>query len=178
METKEEFNVPDLAELLKYRHQHTIDRFLKDWKVEREQADAIFEDLLRFLWLSVKLISEGKRAVPITSPMGVVDEMWHTFILFTSDYTRFGRDFFGRYLHHNPNVDERETDLEAYAEKLRGYCRTVYEYMGRDVMHRWFGEYNEKYSRQKLAEISIHSRIAAFVKEGEHSRSSLRDSAT
>ena len=37
-----------------------------------------------------------------------VDEVWHTHILFTRDYTAMGESIFGRYLHHNPARSEAE----------------------------------------------------------------------
>jgi hypothetical protein len=33
----------------------------------------------------------------------IVDEVWHAFILFTSDYAAFCDEVFGRFVHHAPN---------------------------------------------------------------------------
>jgi hypothetical protein len=33
-----------------------------------------------------------------------VDEIWHSFILFTEEYTRFCNSIFGKYIHHAPNT--------------------------------------------------------------------------
>ena len=35
-------------------------------------------------------------------PSQVVDDAWHTFILFTRNYELFCRKAFGRFLHHTP----------------------------------------------------------------------------
>lgn len=33
-----------------------------------------------------------------------VDDVWHSFILFTEEYTKFCQGVFGRYIHHAPNT--------------------------------------------------------------------------
>lgn len=40
----------------------------------------------------------------ISMPSQVVDDLWHEFILFTSDYQLFCQKAFGRFLHHTPAV--------------------------------------------------------------------------
>ena len=37
----------------------------------------------------------------------LVDEVWHTFILFTIEYRKFCNTIFGEYIHHEPNVSSR-----------------------------------------------------------------------
>ena len=41
-----------------------------------------------------------------------VDNMWHNFILFTSDYTKFCKEHTGKFIHHEPtteDVDKKQT---------------------------------------------------------------------
>ena len=60
-------------------------------------------------------------------PSPVVDEVWHTHILFTKEYTRDCNDYFGRYLHHAPKRrieknrkgDGWKTTLRLYKEWIR-----------------------------------------------------------
>ena len=38
-----------------------------------------------------------------------IDEMWHTFVLFTQPYAAFCQRYFGRFIHHAPSTRvERE----------------------------------------------------------------------
>ena len=63
---------------------------------------------------------------------GPVDDLWHTFILFTKEYASFCENHIGRFLHHYPdriydgepagtNVETADT-LEWYAVFLREYA--------------------------------------------------------
>ena len=40
----------------------------------------------------------------VSMPSQVVDDLWHEFIIFTSDYQEFCHKAFGRFLHHTPAV--------------------------------------------------------------------------
>ena len=61
------------------------------------QATAV-DEYRKFLGLI--LLENGGFAM--TSPE--VDEVWHTHILFTQDYSQFCNAVFGHYLHHVPNT--------------------------------------------------------------------------
>src|SRR5690348_8802846 len=59
-------------------------------------ADESVAELRKFF----KLIALGYDSLGMASD--VVDEAWHTFILFTLDYSRFCDEVFGRFIHHHP----------------------------------------------------------------------------
>jgi hypothetical protein len=44
----------------------------------------------------------GKRVEMVSE---LVDEVWHTFILFTNEYKKFCDTLVGEYIHHEPNID-------------------------------------------------------------------------
>jgi hypothetical protein len=53
---------------------------------------------------------------------GPIDELWHTFVLFTKKYTDFCYGVSGRYLHHFPSVPgEKPTDSKHYRRLLHDY---------------------------------------------------------
>lgn len=82
-------------EFLAYRNDLVIGRFMKTQKVSRQEADMVFTELMKFLYVCAH--------VPASSPpSGIVDEMWHTFIMFTWDYYQFCVEYVGRFLHHQP----------------------------------------------------------------------------
>ena len=40
--------------------------------------------------------------------MKEIDDMWHTFLLFTKDYADFCEKYIGKYFHHSPNNNTEE----------------------------------------------------------------------
>lgn len=74
-------------------------RFAEDWN-ELSAADRAeaFEGLRDYF--AICAADPERRA---GMPSRIVDEAWHTFILFTRDYTDFCQNAFGTYLHHAPS---------------------------------------------------------------------------
>lgn len=54
-----------------------------------------------------------------------VDAVWHQHILFTRDYERFGKEIFGRFIHHTP-CNAMDTSPEA----MREYEAWILEFEG------------------------------------------------
>lgn len=71
-----------------------LERFAKSRGVDLARARAIFEDTKRFLVV-------GRLVGAQLAPSEPVDEMWHSWILFTKDYHAFC-DMLGGYIHHKP----------------------------------------------------------------------------
>ncbi len=135
----------DLQTLLNYRHPHVIKRYQKDFDASPEVADALFADLMRFFYLGYRnriLVEQGLETdyvVAMYPPLLPIDDMWHTFILFTRDYAEFGQTYFGYFIHHQPNVDDAPIpDAEA---RLRKFLSLVYDELGEATFTRWFQEY-------------------------------------
>jgi hypothetical protein len=95
--------IPSFLDLMAYKNTAIVARFQKDFKLSRVKAEELFDDVKRFLWLS-SLMDE-----PIAPPP-VVDDGWHTFIIFTRDYMDFCAKYFGGYRHHRPNRPEDALD--------------------------------------------------------------------
>lgn len=94
-------------------------RYLLDHRGTMEEARRIERELKRFLVL---------RALNPSIHYGMtgkVDDMWHTFILFTRDYARFCKEIAGTFLHHDPGVeiDARAADgfRTSYANLFKDY---------------------------------------------------------
>ena len=83
---------------LEYSNEYVIKRLMKDQQMSREEAELLFQDMLKFLCLS------GARTGVMLTPPHQIDVAWHAFILFTLDYTNFCQKYFGRYLHHQPSI--------------------------------------------------------------------------
>lgn len=89
----DELNLSCVKEKLQDKHQ---------WSTER--CEAAEKDYLRFLKLA--LLERGKEI----SPLGDIDEMWHTHILFTKKYHQDCQRIFGQYMHHNPLIGEKDAE--------------------------------------------------------------------
>ena len=49
---------------------------------------------------------------------GIIDELWHTFIMFTRDYNDFSLLVAGHYIHHTPAGDDDDAELGQNAYQL------------------------------------------------------------
>lgn len=83
-----------LARVLRYKNEGVVERISEDEKVPMEDARAIFQEALIFLW---GCKNGGKHSPTPREDMG-----WHAFILFTMDYQKFCHKYFGRFIHHVP----------------------------------------------------------------------------
>ena len=97
---------------LKYLEQYQLPsyikaRFQKDASdkfkiiIDDESADMCCAALIDFF---LATISTRK---PCGMPSTLVDELWHTFLLFTKDYRTFCNDV-GRFIDHIPDVDKND----------------------------------------------------------------------
>jgi hypothetical protein len=85
-----------------------IECFVKEHGVTEEEAREQFEEIKKFL---IVCASDRSRRF---APSKRLDEMWHSFILFTPHYVRF-REMLGGYIHHRPT---RGVMHEAYANTV------------------------------------------------------------
>ncbi|QDK36918.1 hypothetical protein [Bdellovibrio sp. NC01] len=142
-----------LDKVLEYKNEKALKLYRQNRATNHLSAEAAFQEMLKYLWLTQKHANDLKTvANPDELPkhcvmlfsMREIDEMWHEFILVTKDYTEFCQKYFGKYLHHMPDVNEnlvgwRENDI-AEVEKLLPY---VYDNLGEETLKIWFKQYLE-----------------------------------
>lgn len=137
---------PSLDVVLAYRNPDVVDRFVDEWDVTPREARAIFADMLRYLWLV-------PRAAHEIGPVPIIDTMWHTFLMFTEDYTRWSRATFGGMLHHIP-VTERAKRSQGHqtrgelAAAIQRDVATVHAELGEKVALRWYVLYADRYDTE------------------------------
>jgi len=70
-------------------------------------------------YLALKVINEDK----IIRMEGAVDELWHTFLMFTHEYHKFSLLVAGDYIHHTPAAEGEDPDRgrEHYRNFWDGY---------------------------------------------------------
>ncbi len=140
-----------LDNLLLYKNIKIIERYNKDFSYKNLlSGEKAFKELLKYLWLSRKLELD-KEANPIDMrldfscvmhhEMSEVDDMWHTFLLFTKDYMIFCDQYFGKYMHHMPFT---ETDMipteETFCSELKKYLCYTNQHLGEKTLLTWFGQ--------------------------------------
>lgn len=143
--------LPDLDELLFYKNTLVIQRFKINHPQDASRAEALFINMLRYLWLCEKHWwdstsspdEETLHFIPVMhAEMRSIDNMWHEFILITRDYHDFCFHYFGRFLHHEPNMRETLDYSESqFVSSLNLFLNYVYDVLGEEVIHEWFSEH-------------------------------------
>jgi len=97
-----------------------LERFAHEHNVSALEAREGFEEVKKFL-----IVCAQQRAGAGLAPSRRVDEMWHSFILFTRDYMRFC-DLLGGYIHHIPTRASGHGDImpRKYASTLAALAAT------------------------------------------------------
>lgn len=140
-----------LNDVLAYKNEDVVDRFLMMYDIEQKEASKIFNETLKWLWLGNKI--DG---VFIDDSTLIIDEMWHNFILFTQDYENFCMNHFGRYIHHQPEKRKKgewyndSFNKEEHKNKLEKLYEGVYDYLGEKTLLTWYEEFPEKYSIENI----------------------------
>jgi hypothetical protein len=94
--------------------QPVVRRFMTKRNTSVERATEIADELLKYLTLCAV---EPKEDWTMT---GEVDEMWHTFILFTERYRKFCLEICGRFIDHNPAEEESPAiDVNEFIERIK-----------------------------------------------------------
>ncbi|MFA6065649.1 MAG: hypothetical protein WC707_00525 [Candidatus Babeliaceae bacterium] len=97
--------------IMAYPMTDIIARCKKDHKYTDEDMIILEKELKRYLSLSgVK--TKGDVGMGMYSKH--VDNLWHTFILFTHEYAEFCNKYFGHFIHHMP-----KTDMQKSPEKVQ-----------------------------------------------------------
>jgi len=144
-------DLPTLHEVLAYKNPLVLQRFCENFPQEASRAEALFMDLLRYLWLCERHHWDTQNDphnpafhfIPVMhEEMRVIDAMWHEFILITRDYHDFCHHYFGHFLHHEPNMkDTLAYSEEQFIHSLHLFLNYVHEVLGEEVLKAWFAEH-------------------------------------
>ncbi|MGZ3694784.1 MAG: glycine-rich domain-containing protein [Bdellovibrionota bacterium] len=152
-----------LEEVLAYQNPDVVARFAEDFKIPSNDAQDIFHELKRWLWLCAKRkidLEQGRGEpfqVPLFNEANAIDMMWHTFLLFTEDYAAFCQKFFGFFIHHNPRPfaersawqEKIKLDFAGATKERKASLKKVYEYLydelGAEVLIKWCEEFPARF---------------------------------
>lgn len=148
----------ELSVLLQYRNKDVIDSFCASLDIAEAEAELIFVELLKFFWISETSKEHSVRT--IDTPILILDEMWHTFVLFTREYAGFCDRYFGRFIHHVPTTEtqkllerERSKDhgrrAQVMDEKRERY-NLIYDLLGKETFQLWYFKFPDLYSSEKI----------------------------
>lgn len=152
--------VQPLTRVVAYKNCEVVRRFREQFPVSEREAQEIFRETKKWLWLLSVASPPGRLAV--TDPILVLDEMWHAFLMYTKDYEEFCQRYFGRVLHHAPTTYAENARLqrrlashpERVARELevrsRWQYQTIMEHLGEATLRKWYVSYPKRYSPQKL----------------------------
>ncbi len=163
-------NTP-LAEVLEYSNRDVVHRFKKAYGLSWEEAEDIFVQVKKWLWLAHQRRLTGiEQGLAIDIPIVVIDEMWHNFVLFTTEYTDFCKRYFGYYIHHAPTTEAEEHEhkqhlesltaidrINARKDRMRGQYEYIYDHLGKDAFVKWYLEYPKIYGYRRLAEMQLEA---------------------
>lgn len=143
-----------------YIHQETILRFIDTYDVTLDEAKDIFHEMKNLFKLMKHY--DGKEYIFTHEPLWIIDEMWHTFILFTKDYRIFCETFFGGIIDHNITVRKDKLDIIDGLEKkdenitdqvtiaVKRLYELIYEYLGKETLIKWIDGYGKKYTLEYM----------------------------
>lgn len=89
----------------KYDMSAVMERYAEETRLPEDALDEHEREIKRFLALCA--INPGRYGM-----RGPLDELWHTFILFTSSYAEFCRELGGGFIHHLPARPEERAKRE------------------------------------------------------------------
>lgn len=155
-----EQKIPSLEEALDFNGDAVVYKFMESYEVSFEEGKELFEETKKWLWFA----NQTDKAF-IDKSMLMIDNMWHTFILFTFLYSKYCQEKFGCFLHHSPTTkaekDKYKVELknnkkkameESYLNSKRQY-EAVYDTLGSETLIKWYKVFPEKYSIERINEI-------------------------
>lgn len=123
-----------IEEIMGYQMPDVIKRCKKDFNYTDEDMCIIEKEFKRFMVMSVLLEDKG-----IGMYSKDIDNLWHSFILFTKEYATFCDRFNGKFIHHVPETEEKTPDKRAEArEDFQQFIKNYEELFKEEIHPIWF----------------------------------------
>jgi hypothetical protein len=149
---------PSLRAVQAHCFSPVVDDFSRRFRVSKRESRDVFRETTKWLWLSNEFDSQRPVAMrggpvpatlPVLSNFRVIDEMWHMFMLYTTDYCRFCESFFGAYIHHFPGGSWRRKRKIGRAV-LVWFVDYVSDNLGEATAMKWLVDYPARYGSLAL----------------------------
>lgn len=142
--------LPELSRLLQYSNPGVLSRYHKDYPDNTMPAGVAMRELLKYMWLCQRHAMDralhcNDESLYFTCVMHLemreIDDMWHTFLLYTEEYHDFCNAYFGTYIHHRPFSEiEKEALHNRQEHELYLYLSYIYDHLGDETVKLWFNE--------------------------------------
>lgn len=148
-----------LSTVLSYKNPSVLARYRRDFPKNAMPADEAFSELIKFLWLIYRH-EQDKQQSPhddalhficmMHEEMRELDDMWHTFLLFTQDYQQFCLNHFGYFIHHHPFDENDKVAIDQrYELELTRYLHYINDHLGDETLKKWFlNETEDEYQNE------------------------------
>jgi hypothetical protein len=114
------------SDILTYTNEHVVARYAKTYNKSLNYSRDVFEQLIKWLYLANACHEKNIPAI-VTPDILEIDNMWHTFLLFTRDYASFCNKYFNKFIHHEPTIDD---SLLPNKEERRASLKIQLELLG------------------------------------------------
>jgi hypothetical protein len=126
-----------IMSIMQYPMADIIKRCQKDFKYNDEDMLILEQELKRYLILCAL---KKYRDPSVNMYSRDVDNLWHSFLLFTKEYARFCDKNVGHFIHHTPETN-KILSAQQFQEAQKEFCNFVkkYEETFKDEIHPiWF----------------------------------------
>ncbi|HAS39467.1 MAG TPA: hypothetical protein DCS93_03270 [Microscillaceae bacterium] len=157
-----------LEDALDYENDEVTHRFQESFpSLSPEEVSLIFEETKKWLWLGYKIrfikSKDSEAAIPspaVYEELLLIDEMWHTFLLYTKDYMDYCYNKFGIYIHHQPTSYKQkaqsQTEYQQDPDKLiqevvadkKEQFSLIYDHLGEETLLLWYEKMPEKFEKE------------------------------
>jgi hypothetical protein len=137
-----------LDDVLAYRNDPLVDEFGARFRIARLEADEIFEETKKWLWLTAIAESLGARHPPDDHVL-VIDEMWRLFTLLPAPYAAFCDTWLGGPLADGP-APATGRPMRSWRELRRQRYALILDLLGGETLSRWYQDYPVRYAASRL----------------------------
>jgi hypothetical protein len=122
--------------IMNYQMPNIIDRCQKDFKYTNEDMILLEKEFKRFLILCVLKKDPYENIGMYSSD---VDNLWHSFILFTKEYATFCHQYAGHFIHHAPRINNQRSpeEIEASRKNFKYFVDSYEKIFGEEIHPIW-----------------------------------------
>lgn len=148
-----------LLEALDYENEQVVIKAFTDrYNISHTEAQEIFTETKKWLWLAANTHSSNDKGVFIDEPLMIIDEMWHNFILHTKQYYEFCMTKFKRIIHHVPTPKLQQQKLKklshsSYETLIKDQYQLIYDHLGPETLVKWYDTFANKYTREYIRSV-------------------------
>ena len=131
-----------LKKILAYKNDEVIHRFREDHGFSLAKSRILFRETKKWLWLC----SRSKAPLTMFDEIRAIDQMWHTFVLFTRDYSEFCEKYLSTFVHHVPATRKEKAEFrrltskrarQAKTKRLKVTFEAIYDHLGAETLKFW-----------------------------------------